>query len=258
MTEPIDADLFRIIRDVKGSGLTASEVNRIKSELIEHGWVEPDTMPASGPVPAPQQVADEHYGPDGYLTPAAVIAGYIGEFEGVLSMDPDDTGNWYRGQLIGSKFGVIGATLALYRQKVGNPEPVNKATMAALTREEAIKVGVTNFWNGYDLDHLPWNRVTMNGLDGCWASGIHGVKMIQRTVGANPDGKISAGGETATKFTSLLAQVGEEELAHKLIAERLRFVRSIATGVKAKYLKGWSRRINSFAPGTAWWAEAKR
>lgn len=202
--------------------------------------------PASPPPPAPaarKSIAD-------------FIGGFIDAHEGGLSMEPADNGNWTggrrgEGKLVGSKFGVTPGAAADFR---GVPvASITAADIAALTRDEAIRIGVANYYEAPGLNLLPWNRVTLSIIDKGWGSGPRqAIKLLQRMVGADDDGKIKAGGETVRKYTAWLAQHGEEAAARIWADVRIAFDTSLN---QPRFINGWNNRTRSFLPGTTWWGE---
>jgi lysozyme family protein len=193
------------------------------------------------------------------MTPRSFIAGFIDAHEGGLSLDPKDNGNWfdvavYRaggrqragvGRLIGSKFGVTAAAIALYRGTTA----ITPGIMAALTRAEAIDIGVELYFARPGFGLLPWNRVTASILDKAWGSGQEtAVKLVQRMLGVADDGAL--GPVTAAAYRDWLARLGEEAASRVWANVRLAFDKSLN---QSRYLKGWNNRTLSMLPGTAWW-----
>ncbi|NIJ07257.1 hypothetical protein FHS31_000853 [Sphingomonas vulcanisoli] len=211
------------------------------------------------------------------LTPPQVIAGYVGGFEGLLSLQPADNGNYYdparftarlpqrrgMGVLVGSMRGVTAYALVQYRIAKGAPLAaaikVTRTDMMAITLPIAIDIGMTLFFNGPGLRYLAWNRVTPSILDKCWGSGTGStIRRLQAELGAGVDGVISSGGETVRKFAAWLAKLGEEGAARRWCALREAWDHDIATNEGPHdpdliFLPGWNRRSESFLPGTPWW-----
>lgn len=198
------------------------------------------------------------------MTVDAFAEGYIKRWEGGLSVDPNDNGNWFlfgapaqkRGQgvLVGSKYGVTGATLAQFR----GVRTVTAADIASLTMAEAVAVAKRLFFLDVGLDRLVWNRVTASVLDFGWGAGpVRSIKLLQDLLDQDQDGKIGVGGATATAFATIVAARGEVFLAGAWWALREEYyedlvVRRPTDGI---YLKGWDNRSAYFTPGHAesWW-----
>ena len=197
------------------------------------------------------------------MTPEIFIADYIKRWEGGLSLDPNDNGNWFlygakaqkkgQGIFVGSKYGVTGATLSAYRGK----RSITAAEMAALSLEEACDIALKLFYSGPGLDRLSWNRVTASVLDFGWGAGpVASIKLLQDLLDCGVDGKISAGGETSRAFAKVLAK-GEEFLAGAWWAMREEFYEDLVARrpSDAIYLKGWDNRSRYFTPADpeGWW-----
>ena len=187
------------------------------------------------------------------LSAAEFIRGYIETHEGGLSLDKDDTGNWYKGALVGSKFGVTGAALAAYR---GTPD-ISAHAMALLTIDEAVNIGLKLYYHDPHLDLLPWDPVTASVLDMAWGAGPgQATKLLQRMIGVADDGKV--GRFTAAAYAQFVQHFGIEETARKWGAVRNAFYDNIIAirPANAKYRNGWRNRTASFLPGTDWWRAA--
>lgn len=237
--------LFSILRD---------EFGPLKGDLVQEvdAWCDAMSVPED-PVednPPPTTVP----GPGQPKGIADFIAGFIDAHEGDLSMDPMDNGNWTGGRrnvgnLVGSKFGVTPGAVAMYR---GVPvSSITRADIANLTRQEAIAIGVKNYYEQPGFAALPLNRVTLSIVDKGWGSGPRqAIKLLQRMIGASADGKISPGGETVQKYTAWLAGRSEEDAARQWAQVRIAFDSSLG---QPRFIRGWNNRTNSFLPGTPWW-----
>ena len=180
------------------------------------------------------------------------------------SLDPDDRGNWTGGKpglgrLVGSNHGVTAPVLALHRHVP--VATITTSVMRALTVAEAADIGVDLFYADTHLNVLPWNRVTMSVLDMCWGAGpANGIRLLQRLVGAAPDGGVSPGGETARLYPAWLARRGEALAASDYAVSRNAYYEAViaAKPTQAKYRNGWCARTAYYLPGdkTGWWARA--
>lgn len=98
--------------------------------------------------------------------------------EGALSLDPDDAGNWYDGELVGSKYGVTGGTLEIYLGR-----HVTAEDMAALTVAEADDIADDFFWKPAAGDFL-LSGVNVMTVDFGWNTGVlTATRMVQQAVG---------------------------------------------------------------------------
>ena len=187
-------------------------------------------------------------------TIADFIGGFIGTHEGGLSMDPADNGNWTggrrgQGALVGSKYGVTAGAVAMYR---GVPvASITKADIANLTKEEAVAIGVKNYYHAPGLDRLPFNRVTLSIIDKGWGSGPgRAIKLLNRMLGQPEVSSLSQ--QTINAYAAFIARVGEEAAARKWADVRIAFDTSLG---QPRFIKGWNNRTRSFLPGTPWWGE---
>jgi len=163
------------------------------------------------------------------------------------SVDPDDKGNWFKGQLVGSKYGVTGAALAAYR----GVATISRSQMAALTEDEAIDLGLTGYFYRQGIDLLPWDVVIAGVTDLSFNAGPSmAVKVLQRLIGADDDGK--AGKGTREAYRLWRCNKTDEEAMRAWTKARIAFYVSLKN---AKYENGWTNRANAFLPGTKWWKD---
>jgi lysozyme family protein len=184
-------------------------------------------------------------------TPTEFIADYIRRWEGGLSLDKADTGNWVAGVLIGSKYGVTASALARYRGAAA--ADITPAIMAALTFEEAVAIGKALYYDAPGFAKLPWNRITMSIVDFGWGAGpVQAIKLLQRMIGADDDGII--GPKTIAAYRDWL----EADEAMTWAAQRNAFYRLLVKQrpANAKYLNGWENRTAYFTPASEWWGRA--
>lgn len=162
------------------------------------------------------------------------------------SLDPVDKGNWFKGKLVGSKYGVTGAALSHFR----NGRDVTIVDMDKLTEDEALNLGLANYYKVQGLDLLPWDRVIASVVDhGFNAGPKRAVEILQKLIGAPVDG--AAGPTTKRLYKEWRARAGSEENAARLWADaRIAYYTSLRN---PKYIKGWTNRTKSFLPNTAWW-----
>jgi len=185
------------------------------------------------------------------MTPIEFITDYIKRWEGGLSLDRADTGNFVNGILIGSKYGVTAPALAKHRGV--SAASITAAQMAALTIEEAAAIGKALYYDAPGFAKLPWNRVTMSIVDFGWGAGpVQAIKLMQRMVGAADDGVI--GPRTVAAYATWL----EADKAAAWAARRDIFYDQIIarTPSNAKFEKGWKSRTAYFLPSSEWWGRA--
>lgn len=186
------------------------------------------------------------------------IAGEIGRWEGKMSRDPNDAGNWSSGlrgvgTLLGSNYGVTGRVWATY--KGVDVSAVTMADIEAITLGDAVNVSVKLFYQGPGLDRLPWSRVTASLLDFGWGTGpVTAVKQMQDLLDLTQDGQI--GPATIAAFTKRLSR-SEEFFAGALWAMREEYYEDLVARRPSDgmYLSGWDNRSDYFTPGhpEGWW-----
>lgn len=176
------------------------------------------------------------------MTPHDYVRAIIARWEGNLSMDAGDHGNWYRGQLIGSMHGVTGDVLERHLGR-----PVTAADIKAVTLDEAADIAVEQFYAPFK--RLTWGPATGQLVDFAWGSGVgQAIKSMQRIVGANPDGAM--GPETEAKYNAWYAATGEPAAGGRMYHMRSDFYNMLAQRPEyAQYLQGWLNRA-------AWAAQA--
>jgi lysozyme family protein len=202
------------------------------------------------------------------MTPEKFVETTLMDHEGLLSLDPSDSGNWfdrarYRtglpqkrgfGELVGSKYGITAYALANYL----NVDCITKTTMEQLEKPVAVAIALHTYFEKPKLDTLqPQNRVTLALLDMAFNAGAgEAIELLQAATGAAIDGKL--GPQTRRIYEDYIHRYGEDQAMVAFTLKRKDYYRSIARGSNAKYLKGWLRRADSFLPGTVWWNEAGR
>jgi len=189
-------------------------------------------------------------------TPEQFIANFKQRWEGGMSRDPNDAGNWSGakkgvGTLVGSNHGITGAVLAKSRGK-----PVTMKDMEALTPAEAGRIALQMFYKDVGLDKLPWNRVTASVMDfGYNAGPLRSIKLLQDILDVSMDGQIGLG--TTGAYKARLARVGEQVMAGAFWAMREEYYEDLVAARPSDgiYLKGWDNRSDYYLPGhpEGWW-----
>lgn len=204
------------------------------------------TAPVGPKTPMVDQPSTQHP----QYTIESFIRHFIETYEGGLSLDPKDSGNFYRGKLIGSKFGVTGAALADYRNVV----EISAADIKNLTLPEAVQVGLELYYDRPDFDLLPWDPCVASVMDMGWGAGpVQAIKLFQRMIVAADDGKIGA--RTVAAYQDYVLDHGLEQTAIDWCNVRYAFYDLIIQRkpTKAKYRNGWRNRSAGFLPGTTFW-----
>ncbi|KQM88671.1 hypothetical protein ASE67_02710 [Sphingomonas sp. Leaf23] len=193
------------------------------------------------------------------MTPHDFAKDFITRWEGKLSLDPIDNGNWTGGKqgvgaLVGSNYGVTAAALAAHRKVP--VATITKPVMAALTLDEAADIALAQYYRKPRLDLLPWNRVTASIFDMGWGTGpSQAIKLLQRMVGTADDG--INGPATAAAYKAMLDRFGEAFVSALWWSRRYDFYDAIIKSrpANAKYERGWKNRSDYFTPGgDGWWS----
>ena len=97
----------------------------------------------------------------------------VGINEGGYQIDPRDTGNYYKGQLIGTNWGISAPVLATFLGRVPS-----KADMKNLKRTTAEQILKQNFWLKNHLDSLKNQSVATLIYDGVVNHGTNGMRVL--------------------------------------------------------------------------------
>jgi lysozyme family protein len=127
----------------------------------------------------------------------------------------------------------LGVTKKVWEEWVG--KPVGEKEMRALTPELVGKMYKKQYWDAVKADDLP------DGLDYLMfdfavnAGPGRAIKIMQKVIGATPDGAIGP------KTMQALKNSNQSELVAKFSAEKEAFYRSLPTF--GSFGKGWLRRV---------------
>lgn len=165
--------------------------------------------------------------------------------EGGYSNAKTDRGNYLNGILVGTKYGVTGATLAAHR----GVKSVSADQVRGMSREEAETIYRRSYWGQSGGDVLP------PGLDyaafdfGVNSGPARAVKSLQRVVGVRQDGQI---GELTLAAVRRYGG-GVSQLIRDYCAERMRFLKTL--GGKQGFAtngRGWTIRVTGKDPDGKW------
>ena len=70
--------------------------------------------------------------------------------EGGYTDNPSDSGNWFKGKLVGTNYGITGATLAAYLRR-----DVTEADVRAMSADTARAIYSANYLAGPGINRLP-------------------------------------------------------------------------------------------------------
>lgn len=97
----------------------------------------------------------------------------VGINEGGFQSDPRDTGNWYKGILIGTNWGISAPVLAEYLGTV--PTQLEMRNLTRRTAEDILRV---RFWAKNHLDNLKNQSVATLIYDGVVNHGTNGMRFL--------------------------------------------------------------------------------
>lgn len=166
--------------------------------------------------------------------------------EGGYSNAPTDRGNYLNGALVGTKYGITGATLAAHR----GVSSVTAAQVKAMSRQEAEDIYLRSYWSqaGGDimppgLDYFVFNNGVMSGP-------TRAVKVLQEVLGVRADGHV--GEQTLAAVRRFPG--GITTLIRAYSDAYMRYLRSL-TNAKTGFPKngrGWTIRITGKDPKGQW------
>ena len=131
--------------------------------------------------------------------------------EGGLSLDPNDTGNYYKGNFIGSKLGLTGNDMATWLGR----DPT-RADMEAITAATAKPIAMALYWQTMNCQAMQ-PSVGLMVCDFGYNTGIRrSGHVLQELVGTDPDGWIGEATLAAIGAVDTIA------LAHKLSSGTLK------------------------------------
>lgn len=168
--------------------------------------------------------------------------------EGGYSSAKTDQGNYFNGQLVGTKYGITGKTLADAR----GVDTITAEDVRGMTMAEAERIYRNSYWIQSGGDMLP------DGLDyaafdfGVNSGPARAVRVLQQVVGAPVDGVI---GPTTMKAVNDYPG-GVRKLIVAYCDARMAYLRSIGgpQGFAANG-RGWTIRVTGEDPDGKWKAQ---
>lgn len=156
--------------------------------------------------------------------------------------DPVDNGNFYKGQLIGSKYGITPNFYYAATKKVPTVD-----TIKNLTADQAKQIYTVNLANVIRYPDIKNESVASLMMNYLVNSGTGTVSELKRLANVTNGRKIFA--ETDTHFTAreieLLNKLPQSIYFNNLKVNRARMYKDIVARnpAKEKYLKGWLNRL---------------
>jgi hypothetical protein len=159
--------------------------------------------------------------------------------EGGYSTDKNDTGNYWKGEFIGTNHGISAPILAA---KLGRAPTV--AEMKALTKEEAKEIAAQHYYDRFDIDKLPddLEEIVFHAV---YMGESRGVRALQNLLGLTPDGVMGPKTKAAIRNASFTKQEFADEYLRELEKGTTGYSKPAKTW--SKHGKGWKNRYNKLA-----------
>jgi lysozyme family protein len=151
--------------------------------------------------------------------------------EGGFQNDPNDSANYYKGVLIGTKYGVCAETYAQYLGRDVTEDDVRNMTV-----DDALAVMKQLFWNWVKADQIESQSVAEQIVEMAWSNAKIGIRRVQEVIGVEQDGNF--GPVTLNMVNSWDA----ETLFNKLKKSRIEFI-NLHTPIE--FRRGQIARVNS-------------
>jgi len=166
--------------------------------------------------------------------------------EGGYSNAPTDRGNYLGGVLVGTKYGITGATLAAHR----GVKSVTAAQVKAMSRHEAEDIYRRSYWSQAGGDILPPGLDYFVFNNGVMSGPTKAVKILQGVLGVRADGHVGEQTLAAVRrypggVATLIRAYGEAYMRY------LRSLTNKKTGFP-KNGRGWTIRITGKDPKGQW------
>ncbi len=164
---------------------------------------------------------------------------FIKSFEGGFSDHPADKGGATN----------MGVTIGTWRKqgydKDGDGD-IDVDDLRLISEADAQRIFRLNYWNRWKADDIKDQSIANILVDWVWGSGAYGIKIPQRILGVEIDGKVGP------KTLAALNSRNPEELFAKLKKEREEYFQRICTVTPSNkvFLKGWLRRLDSIRYGS--------
>ena len=159
----------------------------------------------------------------------------VGLIEGGYQNDPDDDGNWYMGQLIGTNWGIAAPTLAGF---LGRTPTV--AEMKNLSRATAELILKRNFWDKSNFGKLNNQSVATMLYDGSVNHGVSGMRVLAEKALSRLKHPLVYYKVFTTEGIELMNKLNQKDLFYALKEVRANRYKA---SPKKKYINGWLNRL---------------
>ena len=159
--------------------------------------------------------------------------------EGGYSTDVNDTGNYYRGQFVGTNHGISAPVLA---EHLGRTPTVED--MRGLSQATAREIAATQYYDTYNISDLPddTQEIVFHAV---YMGGSRGVRAVQNLTGATPDGVMGPNTRTAMQESTFTPQEYRDEYLRELEFGTTGY--SNPANTWDTHGRGWTNRYNTLA-----------
>jgi len=167
-----------------------------------------------------------------------IIQGILNN-EGGFQNDPDDTGNYADGVLVGTNLGITPTALAAFRGV--DVSEITEEDIRGLTEEEATEIYAQDYYYAPGFDKIDNDYLRENVVDMAVNAGpAQATKLLQRLAGVSADGIL---GPMTTEAVNN-AGINTNDYS----TERKRFYLDLVLNdpIKVKYLPGWAFRADKY------------
>ncbi|MNJ85719.1 hypothetical protein D3C87_31980 [compost metagenome] len=159
----------------------------------------------------------------------------VGLSEGGYQNDPEDDGNWYLGQLIGTNYGIAAPTFAGF---LGRTPTV--AEMKNLSRATAELILKRNFWDKNNFGKLHNQSVATMLYDGAVNHGVNGMRILAEKALSRLKHPLVYYKVFTTEGIELMNKLNQKDLFYALKEVRANRYKA---SPKKKYINGWLNRL---------------
>jgi len=172
------------------------------------------------------------------MAQAAPAITYTLQKEGGFSKNPNDSGNWYNGELLGTNWG-ISAPVARESGYMGRMED--------MTQAQAIAIYQNKYWK---FDGVNDQAVATKIFDGYVNMGGNAIKILQRTLNTLVDPPVAVDGGYGPDTEDAVNAADPASLLSALAAGYGDYYRALAASKPQDqgFLKGWLKRAEDL-PG---------
>ena len=166
------------------------------------------------------------------MADAQKLVPFILSWEGGYVNDPDDVGG-------ATNKGITIATWRLHGCDNDGDGDIDADDLRIITNEQWMEIFKCQYWDRWKADEIENQSIANIVVDWVWASGVHGIKQVQKILGVEVDGIV--GRKTLAALNSRPA----DPLFHQIQAARIAFVENIVRRkpTQRKFLRGWKNRI---------------